>query len=438
MCVFVILPAMQFPGLPFLSQRHFPKVDLSGDALGGACTGLSMLLIFAFFVIRTNWFGRWVERAKLAIVCLVSLMSVVLPTVSDISARATLGLQLNGQQVSFAHDGGVLQTEAAVQFLLQGQNPYAADYRNTQVAQGMDSRPELWRSLGFEENPAYHFYAYPPLTVLISVPFYAAGKHLLGWYDQRILHLIALALLGVLGYALPTSTRWKLPLMTLLVLSPVSALFFVFGMNDVLCTTAITATFYFLTRKKLRAASLLLGLSCGLKQFAWVLVPFHLAYICAYAAGDGKPGAARRIWALTWPLFVSAGILLLPFLVWNPRAFIYGLLTAQGSVYPFRSMSLGFANFLILFRWIHNLRDPYPAVILYVLTVLPVTAYGVLRILREKTLKMLIVWYATALFLFLFFSRHFAHNYLGFLFALISINCAVEDGGTGEGQNDSS
>jgi len=420
--VFLVLDP---PNLQYLSYLHSAQNRLSGDVLGGALTGLATLLLLAYFVVAMRGAVKWAAGIKLGIVLTLGVSVVVLPTVSDMLARHDVGLQVNGRTVARAHDGGVLQTEAAVAFLLQGVSPYSADYSETQMALGVDSRPQLWRSLGFEQNPALHFYPYPPFTILLSVPFCLGAHTALGWFDQRMVYLVAWGGLAVLGYRLPLSPRWKLPLMTLLVFNPIAALFFVPGRNDILCQTFLVATVLLLMRKHYRWASLLLGLSCGLKQFAWLLVPFYLAYASRGPTLRPHESPFKRLADRCWPLFASTGAILVPFAIWDPGGLVHGLIVAQGSVYPFRSSSLGFSNFLILFGAIDSFRAWFPLWVFAVLIVLPVFVCGVRRVLKVPRVSVMLTWYAVALSLLLFFGRHFAHNYLAVVFAVMALACVA-------------
>ena len=420
--VFLVLSP---PDLQYLSYRYGHGSQLSRDVFGGALTGLSVLLLPAYFLVAMTSRAAWARTAKLLIVVGLAVMCVLLPTVSDVMARHDRDPQIRVGQVSIAHDGGVLQTEAAIGFLLQGRSPYSADYSVTEMAEGRDSHPELWRSLGFEENPAYHFYPYPPFTLLLSLPFCLASHAVIGWFDQRMVYVVAWAVLAVLAYRLPAAPRWRLPLMALLVFNPIAAMFFVPGRNDILCQVLLAATLFLLTRRHTRSSAVLLGLSCGVKQFAWLLVPFYLAHLYSRAPEQTGRSRCHRLARLSWPLLLSAGVVMVPFLVWDPTGFLHGLVVAQGSVYPFRSNSLGVANFLILFEAIQSYRDRFPLLAFEVFIVLPVCAYGVRRVFIQRTVSSMLVWYAVTLLLFLFFGRHFAHNYLAVVFSMMAMAWAV-------------
>lgn len=413
------------PSIRYLSYLFGPETSLSPSVLSGTITGLSTLLILAFFLIAMKVEGSLAKHLKIIIVCLFTMFYMALPTISDMAVRHDLGLRVSDRQLSFAHDGGVLQTEAAIRFLLQGVSPYSADYHGTEMEKGVDSNPSLWNELGFKENPSYYYYSYPPLTVLLSTPFYLVSYMLFDWYDQRLVYLFALVALGIIGYQLPTSPQWRLPLMTLLVLNPLSASDFWLGMNDVLSLTFIMATLLAITRKRHRTSALMLGLACGLKQFSWVLVPFYIIYLYVQFPKDNLPTRLKKLGTYTWPLFITLGLIFVPFLFWDPRGVFHSLITANAVVYPFRSTSLGFTNFLILFKWIEHYRDSFPNVLFYLTIVGPVCVLGLWRIATQKSLSSMVTWYLVTLLLFLFFSRHFAPNYFGLLFAMMAVALVV-------------
>ena len=73
------------------------------------------------------------------------LWGILLATVFAPSAKLVLLRQGSGP-ASYSHDGGVIQTEAAIDFLLQGRNPYVEDYLNTPMAEWGRSSASLTTS----------------------------------------------------------------------------------------------------------------------------------------------------------------------------------------------------------------------------------------------------------------------------------------------------
>jgi hypothetical protein len=141
-------------------------------------------------------------------------------------------------------------------------------------------------------------------------------------------------------------------------------------------------------------------------------VPFYLVLILARHRAEPAPARLRSTLRETWPLFVVGGLLFLPFLAWDPGALTYSLVAAQGWTYPFRPEGLGFSNLLLGFGWVTSPRAEFPHGLVYLVTVVPVTIYGLLRVHGSGRLASALTWYAAALFVFLYFSRFFAPNYL--------------------------
>jgi len=420
--LFAVLLILSPPRMAYLSSRFTSGGGFSPDALGGAATGAAMALWFIYFFASVRPSRRG-DALKLGIVVGFAILFFLLPAISDMAARAEMGLQSEGRYVAFPHDGGVLQTEAATGFLLSGANPYAARYGDTEMVRSHHSRPGLWRNLGFRENPAFGFFPYPPATLFVSVPFYGIGHGLLGWYDQRVVHIVAFILLGFLAYRLPRRESLRLPFLALVLLSPFHVKYFIEGYNDILCALFLLAAIFATRERHDRAGALLLGIACGLKQFAWLLVPLYLAYLYARAPGGTHGERARSVWGKSWPLFASTAIIFLPFLVWGPARLVHCLITAQGTIFPFRSGSLGLSNFLILFGLVESPRQPFPHWLFYLLLVLPVAAYGAWKVVGRPTVSAMLTGYAFLLFVFLFVSRFFAFNYLWLLFLVAA--CAL-------------
>ncbi|MFC1498006.1 hypothetical protein ACFLS1_06010 [Verrucomicrobiota bacterium] len=420
LCVFIVLFP---PRLTYLSFVFGLRSAVSSDMLGGIATGFSMILLLAYFILMMHTFP-FAEKLKLLIVVLFAFFLIILPTVSDMAARKDLGIQSNGNYVSFPHDGGVLQTEAAMDFLCRGVNPYSAYYGDTAMSQSHHSNPALWKSLGFDENPAYRFFPYPPFVLILSLSFRALWSLFFGWYDQRIVYIAALAVLGIVAYALPRKKEFRLPFLAFTVLNPLYAGFFIEGMNDILCVLFLAGTVYALRKEKLRTSAVLLGLSCGLKQFAWIMVPFYLGFV--YASGPSGKAKDKFKYMLreTWPLFCTVGIIFIPFLIWDFGGLVFSLIVAQSSLYPVRACSLGVSNFLIPLGLLDSPRASFPCWPFYVFIVLPVCIYGIKKILVQRTISAMLAWYSVTLLLFTFFSRFFSYNYL-YLIVLMMVSAVV-------------
>ena len=89
-------------------------------------TALGLLLLY--FWVDLGLRGRSRQTGKWILLAGMILCAVYLPTVK------LMLLDAQGPRGSYSHDGGVLQTEATIDFFLQGKNPYQEDYTETPMA----------------------------------------------------------------------------------------------------------------------------------------------------------------------------------------------------------------------------------------------------------------------------------------------------------------
>ena len=124
-------------------------------------------------------------RASLVLIWVILALTIFAPSLKMVLLRQGSG------PASYSHDGGVIQTEAAIEYALLGRNPYVEDYLQTPMVEwGID-----------EFRTALYHYPYLPWTFLFSAPFKLLSGALWGWYDQRLvyLHLFALTLILLAG-----------------------------------------------------------------------------------------------------------------------------------------------------------------------------------------------------------------------------------------------
>ena len=129
-------------------------------------------LLVAEFVHRENVS----YRLRMTFLWVLVLLAVLAPASKMILLRQQSG------PASYSHDGGVIQTEAAIDFFMQGKNPYVEDYTQTPMAEwGID-----------EFRTALYHYPYLPWTFLFSAPFQWLSRLTIGWYDQRLVYSLSL------------------------------------------------------------------------------------------------------------------------------------------------------------------------------------------------------------------------------------------------------
>ena len=147
-----------------------------GDPIGLLLNAFALGGVLLYALADIGLGGRARTRAKWLLLALIIASAVYLPAVKLMLLRAQSG------PASYSHDGGVIQTEATIRFLLEGRNPYTEDYTATPMAE--------W---GFSQyRTALYHYPYLPWTFLFSAPFYLVGQAA-GGYDQRLVYLLLMA-----------------------------------------------------------------------------------------------------------------------------------------------------------------------------------------------------------------------------------------------------
>jgi hypothetical protein len=361
-------------------------------------------------VVFIQWFrGRSIHRTGTWLAVAFLLVTVILGTVLQmgIRSRATAPEQV-------IHDGAV-QTESALAFLFDGKNPYAADYRATPFGNLIDVF-----SQGAVENPAWDHYVYPPGYLLASAPFYAAFSAFGGFYDQRIVHLAALALLlGLLAFGVRKERR--VLALVLFAVNPAFLWFFLTGYNDAVVIAALLAAAVLWKRKRILWTFALLGIAVTLKQSAILFLP---AFAFALVWTDRKK-LGRAALAFLLPVLLIA----LPFFVSAPADTVNDLLVypSHGGPGSYPISGFGLSSILLAAGVIHGDRDVYPMWIFQLLAALPLLAamWFVLRnrrsvsvILTLSTVLAAAVWYT---------SRYFNDSHIVFLLEMMVLAYVLAD-----------
>ncbi len=169
----------------------------------------------------------------------------------------------------------------------------------------------------------YHLYRFPsevvyltylPGTLLAYLP--ATLLHV----DPRVLNLIFVAALALLLYQalLPAHRLTGTVLLGLWLLSP-----YLLYRHEIYTEPhwlTLAASLLLLHRGRIAWPALLFGVSIAISQFSWILFPFFLLFLWQHLT----PRAAVLAACLAT---VAAAVLTLPFLLWSPHAFLFGVLS---------------------------------------------------------------------------------------------------------------
>jgi hypothetical protein len=345
---------------------------------------------------------RFLFLVRFGIVAFFVMMAVVAPTGLQIISRLEHGPSTN------AHDG-MVQTEVAIQFLLDGKNPYREDYFGT-IMEEWEGEELPWPPT----DAALYHNAYLPALFIAPLPLYVLSHALLGWYDQRIFYLLAYGLFLVLLAVVVPEQRYKLAALLAVGLNLLFPHFLAEGRNDVVILATLMLTTYLLASGHPRLASLALGFAVAAKQMAWFFVPFYFIFLLP----DGMSWAdLKRVLRQTWPLFLAVAVIVGPFLAWDARAFIDDtflyLIGATEHSWPIRGM--GFSTLLLATGIVDSVDTRFPFFVLQLLVGLPLFFVLVRHQLRHNTLRAVWVNFSVFSLVTVYFSRFLHDNYVVFI-----------------------
>lgn len=404
-----------------------------GDPLGLVLNALTLGLLLGYLVVDLGLQGKTRQRGKWLLLTGLLLTTLFLPTGKLILLRQGSG------PASYTHDGGVIQTEATIQFLLQGKNPYTENYDQTPMAE--------W---GFSKfRTALYHYPYLPWTFVFSAPFYLLGQAW-GLYDQRFVYLGLMALALVLAPRLVKDERSQLALVAGLGLNPIMALDLLFGQNDafVLCWVIFSLVVWQLGEQQRQKtgkpnlahwlAPALYGLACASKPTAWFFAPFLGLLLTGSATSHSVltwqtlPATIVTIVRRLWPALVSFALLVLPYVVWDPFAFyddIWRWSNGQGET-GYQIWGWGASNFVLALAFVTDRFQLWPFWLLEVGLALPLLFWFLRRQQRVNTLGNACWHYGVFLLAFFYGSRFLNENYLGYILAFLLIGLVSQSSAT--------
>jgi hypothetical protein len=339
-------------------------------------------------------------------------------------------LRQDNGPASYTHDGGVIQTEAAIEFTLRGQNPYRQDYVDTPMAE--------W---GFSKfRTALYHYPYLPWTFLFSAPFYLLGRAA-GFYDQRLIYLLLMAGALALVPRLVNDQRDRLALVACLGLNPIMALDLIFGQNDafVLAWVLFSLVGWRAWQQSMRnntprsgwlwLSTACFGLACASKPTAWFFAPFFamlLVWDQVEALGHGRRALLHILSILAqraWPTMALFALLIMPYILWDAYALyddVWRWSTGQGET-GYQIWGWGASNFVLAFGLVSDRFAQWPFWILEAILALPILLWFLRRQQRANTLANACWHYGVFLFAFFYGSRFLNENYLGYILAFLAV-----------------
>lgn len=393
----------------FLYAFHLPNAPLA-DPIGNVVTYL-LLGVFVALSLRTPRRvdqPRLLEWGRLSVFVLLVLFVSVLPLAAGIADRVSTG----DLRASNDH---ALQTEAAVTFLLHGQNPYGADYRETEAARA-----------GVLSSPGTEHYLAFPFDFLLALPFRFVTNGLAGWYDERLVHLLAFLLVLAMILFRARGERGLL-VGSLFAFNPFFLLPFTQGYADAPIIALLALFGWCLARGRVSLASVCLGFAAADRQYVLLFLPLYIVFL--FATTDRGQRVLNRLKTLVRPsLFFAVPFLavVLPFFLWNPHAFVDDTLryTSGSLASNFPVQGFGVSIALLRAHAIAGAEQPFP---FWLIQVPIVTFFLVLFarwLFRQPSVGRLFVSGAAVLFAFFALSRFLHVNYVGEVISLMVVGLA--------------
>lgn len=297
----------------------------------------------------------------------------------------------------------ILQLESAIQFFLQGKNPYAVTYFGTPL--------EAWNYSANFVNPALYHFVMEPFYFLFSLPFYFVSITFLGFFDGRIPLYILFFILLLVAFSIPKQLEDKLSLTVLLAFNPAMLPYTLEGRSDVFMFGFFVIALYFLYIKKDFWGGIFLALAFAVKQSVWPIFPFYFMYFYF------RDKSFRIVLLKLLPFAATFLLITLPFFFWNSKAFIdstiYYLSGSTVNSYPVSGY--GFGMVLHEFGFIRDLNLYYPFGIWQLSIGIPLLIFLINKLRNNLSIKMLVFCYGLFLFVFWYFSRYFNNSHLAYL-----------------------
>jgi glycosyl transferase family 87 len=248
----------------------------------------SSLLAIAWFRIPE----RFRTMARATIVAAVFVAAVLVPLGLNIASRQR-GPEPHAQSET-------LLTEEAAAALIRGENPYAVSYEEGPLGQ--------WPAADWRYLP------YGPGVLLFGLPHALGGEAPLS--DARVIFLVVSVAAAVFALRVSKiSVDRLLTVAAVLLVLPTGARSIVGGGEDISVLALMLLALVLSARSRPLAAGVTLGIAAAIKQTAWPLIPF---LVMAARDRNGQRAGSKTL--------AGAGAVLvpvvLPFLVWGPRAFI--------------------------------------------------------------------------------------------------------------------
>jgi hypothetical protein len=346
--------------------------------------------LLAAWSLRTRDWPAW-GGAGLAVFVALALL---LP-----STMLQVGLR-DATEPWFHTNDSTYQIELGGELLLDGENPYGADYRSSGMERFYTRDGSVSERVREREVSLRH-YAYFPGTAIVG----AAWRLVPSPFDDYRVFVLLMTLAGLaaaLAFKAPLS--WRLALGVLIAANPIAVRSAWFGQNDAPSITLMVLAFALATRGRYRWAAASLAGAVLLKQFAVVAIPF----LAVMLLKQGVERAELKRCAAVFGGIVA--VVCLPFLIADPVAFYED--TVKFGAGTYKIVGYGLSAMLIRAGILEDRDGSYPFALIALLTWLPLTAWLMVQAHRARELWVSAAAFSISILALLFIGRTFNNYYL--------------------------
>ena len=335
----------------------------------------------------------WPAWTGVAVALLVAL-ALMLP-----STLLQIGLRQSTEPWFFTNDS-TYQIEIGGDKLLDGENPYGADYRFSGMERFYTFDGAASDRVRDREVALEHF-AYFPGTAVAGALWRVLPEPL---DDYRL--LVLLATLGGLAAALAfrAPLEWRLVIGAVIVANPIAVRSAWFGQNDAPSITLMILAFALATRGRARWAAAALAGAVLIKQFAVVAIPFLAIMLLKQGIDRGELKRAAAVFAAV----ILAGVL--PFFLIDPVAFYDD--TVKFGAGTYKVVGYGLSGILVRVGIVADRDGAYPFAPFALLLWLPLTAWLCVVAHRAREQWIAPVGYAISILVLMWIGRTFNNYYL--------------------------
>jgi hypothetical protein len=374
-----------------------PLVRAAGEeydlGIPRACAFLAGLLCGAATLLLLFRPRPWSKGVAVALVLAVGLL---------LTAPATL-LQVGLRDATapwFFTNDSTYQVELAGELVLELDNPYGHDYRQSGLERFYTRDGSVSERVRQREVALEHF-AYFPGSVISAALWRALPEP---FDDYRLLILVCNLAMFAAALAFRGPLWVRVALGALLVCNPIAVRSAWFGQTDAPSLLLLVLAFALASRRSFGWAAASLAGAILLKQFALVALPFLALMVWTVGVRRAELTRAAAVFAGV----IAVGVL--PFLIADPVAFYED--TVRYGAGTYRIVGYGLSAILVEIGVLTDREGAYPFALLALLTWLPLTVWLLLVQRRRPALWVAGVGFSLSILWLMFIGRTFNNYYL--------------------------